>query len=78
MFLDHRASEIKVDSIDLRWGWIFLEQTRILSVIQLTTHFVDFVVVETKRFVSITLNVILTRQTSGLRSSRAAEANTER
>ena len=78
MFHDHRASVIKVDSIDLRWGWIFLEQTRILSVIQLTTHFVDFVVVETKRFVSITLNVIVTRQTSGLRSSRAAEANTER
>jgi len=74
MFHDHRASEIKVDSIDLRWGWIFLEQTRILSVIQLTTHFIEFFVAETKRFVGSFVNMILTQQTCGQRSSRAAES----
>jgi len=58
----------------LRWGWVFLERTRILSGIQFTTHFIDFFVVETKRFVSSTVNVILTRQTCGQRSSRAAES----
>jgi len=26
----------------LRWGWVFLERTRILSGIQFTTHFIDF------------------------------------
>jgi len=35
----------------LRWGWVFLERTRILSGIQFITHFIDFFVVETKRFV---------------------------
>ena len=58
----------------LRWGWIFLERTRILSGIQCTTHSIDFVVVETKRFVGSFVNVILTRQTCGQRSSRAAES----
>jgi len=29
----------------LRWGWVFLERTQILSGIQFTTHFIDFFVV---------------------------------
>jgi len=32
----------------LKWGWVFLERTRILIGIQFTTHFIDFFVVETK------------------------------
>jgi len=35
-----------------RWGWLFLERMWTLSGIQFTTHFIDFFVVETKRFVS--------------------------
>ena len=58
----------------LRWGWVFLERTRILNGIQFTTHFIEFLVVGTKRFVCSTVNVILTRQTCGQRSSRAAES----
>ena len=58
----------------LRWGWVFLERTRILSGTHFTTHFIDFLVVETKRFVGGTVNVISTRQTCGQRSSRAAES----
>ena len=45
---------------------------QILSGIQFATHFVDTVVVETKRFVSSTVNVILMRQTCGQRSSMSA------
>ena len=56
------------------WGWVFLEQTRILSGFQFTKNFIEIFVVETKRFVSSFLNVILTRQTCGQRSSRAAES----
>ena len=59
---------------NLRWGWVFLERTRILSEIQFTTHFIEFFVVETKRFVGSLVHVILTRQTCGQRSSRAAES----
>jgi len=58
----------------LRWGWVFLERTRILSGIQFTTDFIEFFVVETKRFVGSFVNVILTRQTCSQRSSRAAES----
>jgi len=57
----------------LRWGWVFLERTRILSGIQFTTHFINFFVVETKRSVSSTVNVVLTLRTCGLRTSRAAD-----
>ena len=57
----------------LRWGWVFLERTQILSGIQFTTHFIEFFVVETKQIVGSTVNVILTRQTCGLRSMKAAE-----
>jgi len=58
----------------LRWGWVFLERTRILSGIQFTTCFIEIFVVETKRFVGSFVNVILTRQTCGQRSSGAAES----
>jgi hypothetical protein len=58
----------------LRWGWVFLERTQILIGIQFTTHFIKKFVVETKRFVGSFVNVILTRQTCGQRSSRAAES----
>jgi len=57
-----------------RWGWVFLERTWILNGIQFTTHFMEIFVVETKWFVGSTLNVILTRQTCGQRSSRTAES----
>ena len=53
---------------------MFLRRTHILSGIQFTTHFIEFFVVETKQFVSSFVNVILTRQTCGQRSSRAAES----
>jgi len=59
---------------NLRWGWVFLKRTQILSGIQFTTHVIEIFVVETKRFVSSTLNVILMRQTCCQRSSRAAES----
>ena len=39
-------------SSGLRWGWVFLQRTRILSGIQFTTHFIEIFVVETKRFAS--------------------------
>jgi len=59
---------------DLRWGWVFLERMRILNGIKFTTHFIDLFVVETKRFVGSFVNVILTRQSCGQRSNRAAES----
>jgi len=45
----------------LRWGWVFLERTQVLSGIQFTTHFIEFLVVETKQFVGSFVNVVLTR-----------------
>ena len=56
----------------LRWGWVFLEQARILSEIQFTIHFIEFIVVETKQIVDSNVNMILTRQTCGQRSSMFA------
>ena len=56
------------------WGWVFLERTWILNGMQFTTHCIEFVVVGTKQLVSSTVNVFLTRQTCGQRSSRAAES----
>jgi len=56
----------------LKVGWAFLEQTGILSGIQFTRHIIEFVLVETKRFVGSNVNQVLTRQTCGQRSSRAA------
>jgi len=60
--------------IILRWGWVFLERTQILSGIQLTSHCIEIFVVETKRFVGSFVNMILTWQPCGQRSSRAAES----
>ena len=62
--------------LNLRWGWVFLERTRILSGIHVTTvtYLIEFFVMETKRFVDSFVHVILTRQTCGQRSSRAAES----
>jgi len=54
----------------LRWGWVFLERTRILSGIQFTMHSIEFFVVEAKRFVGSFVNVILRRQTCGQRSGQ--------
>jgi len=70
-------------SCDWRQVWlVFQERTQILSGIQFARHFIDFVLVETKQFVGSDVNVILTRQTCGQRSSMTAacqpEANTER
>jgi len=56
----------------LMWGWAFLEQTQILSGIQFTRHFIEFVVVKTKRFASGDVNAILTRQACGQRFSTSA------
>jgi len=61
-------------SYELRLGWVFLERTRILSGIQFTKRFIEIFVVETKRFVGSTVNVILTRQSCGQRSSKATES----
>ena len=60
--------------IPLRWGWVFLERTRILSGIQFTTYFIEIFVVETKLFVGNFVHVILTRQICGQISSRTAES----
>ena len=57
----------------LRWGWVFLQQKRILTGVQFTTHFIDFFDVKTKRFVGSSVNVILTRRTCSQRSSSSAE-----
>ena len=54
----------------LMWGWVFFERRRILSGIQFTTHFIEFFVVETKRFVSRFVYVMLTRQASARSSAR--------
>ena len=67
-------ADFQWNSVYLRWGWVFLERTWILSGIQFTTYFIEFSVVEAKRFVGSFVNVILTRQTCGQRSSRAAES----
>jgi len=58
----------------LRWGWVVLEWTRILSGIQFTTRFIECFLVETKRSVGSFVNVILMRQICGQRSSRTAES----
>ena len=55
--------------------WVFFERTRILSEIQFTTYFIELFVVQTERFVGCFVHVILTRQTCGQRSSKAAETN---
>jgi len=69
-----KSSKIEGSGPLLRLGWVFLERMRILSGIQFTTYFIEIFVVKTKRFVVSTVNVILTRQTCGQRSSRAVES----
>ena len=73
IFLRGRTSR-RGSSRKNRFFWVFLERTRILSGIQFTTHFIEFFVVKTKRFVGRIVNVILTRQTCGQRSGLAAES----
>jgi len=51
-----------------------LQRPRTRSGIQFTMHFIEFIVVETKKFVGGNINVILTWQTCSQRSSRAAES----
>jgi len=64
---------VTIHAAHLRRGWAFLEQTRILSGIQYTRYFIEFDVVETKRFVgSNKANVILTWQICGQRSMMSA------
>jgi len=58
--------------LQLMWGWVFFERTRILSGIQFIKHFIEFIIAETKQFVSSNVNVIMTRQACGQRSSRTA------
>ena len=62
----------RVAKVTVKVNWVFLERTQILIGIQVTRHFIEFIVVETKQFVGSNFNVILTRQTCGQRSSRAA------
>ena len=73
-FTRQKSSKFKGSGPPLRWGWVFLERTRILCGIQFTTHFIDFFVVQTKPFVGNTVHVILAWQTCGQRSSKAAES----
>jgi len=54
------------------WGGVFLKRKRILSGIHFTTNFIDFVVLETKRFVGSSVSMILMQQTCGQRSSMSA------
>ena len=51
----------------LRWGWVFLERTRILSGIQFTMYFIDYFAVETKRFVGSLVNCKRDLDTANLR-----------
>jgi hypothetical protein len=51
---------------------VILERSRILSGIQFARHCIEFVFVEMNQSVGSNLNVILTLQTCGQRSSRVA------
>jgi len=62
-------SEILLTS---RQGWVLCERTCVFTGIQFTKHFIEFVLVETTQLFGCTVNVILTRQTCGHRSSRVA------
>jgi len=67
--------------LEIKVGLGISRKTRILGGIQFTTHFIEFLVVETKRFVGSTVNVILTRKPCGQHSSSLAgfqKANNER
>ena len=63
----------KVDH-SVRWGWVFLKRTKVLSGIHFTRYFIEFFLVESKRFVVSNVNVILTRQVCGQRSSMSTRS----
>ena len=65
-------SQLRVAFFCVRWGWVFLARTRILSRFQFAGHFIEFVLLETNQLVGSNPNVILTRQTYGQRSRKAA------
>jgi len=65
-------------AVCLRCGWVFLERTQILSGIQFIRHFIDLIVVETKKIVGSNVIVILTRQHAASARARLWEANAER
>jgi len=43
--LQHTATHLSTNLKDPRWGWVFLERTRILESFQFTRHFIECVVV---------------------------------
>jgi len=53
----------------LRQGWVFLERTRILSGIQFTKYFTDFVFVKTNQSISSNPHVICPQETFCQRSN---------
>jgi len=60
---------------DLRQGWVWFEPNFIFRVeFQFTKRLIIFVCVETNQMVGSNPNVILTQQTCGQRSNRAAES----
>ena len=61
-----------LDVTVLRQGWVFSKRMCVFSGIYFTTHFIEFVVMETKQIVRSNSNVILRRQTCGQRSGMAA------
>jgi len=61
-----------------RWGWVFLEQTRIVSGIQFTMHSIEFFVMETKQLVVSFVNVILTGKPAASARAGLRKANTKR
>ena len=72
--IGHVERPLNIWKFSVRWGWVFLERTWIVSGIQFTTHFIEFFVMETKQFVHSTVNVISTLQTCAQRSNKAAES----
>jgi len=78
LFVPNRSKSGVPTYFQLRWGWIFLERTQILSGIHFTRHFIELVLGETKQFVGSSVNVILTQQTCGQRSSRSTSAGSKR
>ena len=62
----------------MKVGLGIFERTQILSGLQFTRHFIEFIVVETKQFVSSDVNVILPQQTCASARAGLWEANSER
>ena len=55
---------------DFRQGWVLFERTCVITGIQFTKHFIEFVLVETNQFCGSNSNLILTRQTCSHRLGR--------